>query len=235
MILGFEVVIDSLEPPVLGQFWSTLLDCSAAADGAGTSLKLSHRARLKFVPSSNPKRGKNRVHLDLATHSLQHQNTLVQRACLLGASPVDIDQGATPWVVLGDPEGNEFCILEPRDEYLDVGPVAAVVVDALDPRSLAAFWSRATGQPVSREHPQYASVRQEAGPWLEFVRVTEPKSEKNRVRIALHSEDLDLPTRVAQLQALGVSRATDEGADITHVTLADPEGNEFSIMTPRDP
>jgi Glyoxalase-like domain len=103
-----------------------------------------------------------------------------KRARSWGAVPMDIGQDAAPWVVLADPEGNEFCVLEARDEYLGIGPVAAVVVDALDPRSIAAFWSHATDLPVTREHPEYASVRQQSGFWLEFVRVNEYLQEYGR-------------------------------------------------------
>jgi hypothetical protein len=84
--------------------------------------------------------------------------------------PVDIGQRGVPWVALADPEGNEFCVLEPREEYLGVGPVAAVVVDALNPRALARFWSHVTGLPVTRERPEYASLRQNSCFWLEYVR-----------------------------------------------------------------
>ena len=43
---------------------------------------------------------------------------------------VDIGQGDVPWAVLADPEGNEFCVLEPREVYRDTGPVAAGRVTA---------------------------------------------------------------------------------------------------------
>ncbi len=60
------------------------------------------------------KTGKNRLHLDLASTSLVAQQATAARAGDLGATPVDIGQGDVPWVVLADPDGNEFCVLSPR-------------------------------------------------------------------------------------------------------------------------
>jgi hypothetical protein len=64
--------------------------------------------------ASDPKTGKNRVHLDLASTSAAHQAELVGRLRDLGATPADVGQGDVPWVVLADPEGNELCVLSPR-------------------------------------------------------------------------------------------------------------------------
>jgi len=54
------------------------------------------------------------VHQDLATESEAHQAAEVERLLALGAVPADIGQGDVPWTVLADPEGNEFCVLDPR-------------------------------------------------------------------------------------------------------------------------
>jgi hypothetical protein len=54
------------------------------------------------------------------------------------ATRADIGQGDVPWQVLADPEGNEFCVLDPRPVYLGIGPVAAVVADCRDPAAAGA-------------------------------------------------------------------------------------------------
>jgi glyoxalase superfamily protein len=69
---------------------------------------------LVFVPVADPKVGKNRVHLDLRSATADDQAAQVARLTGLGARPADIGQGDVPWVVLADPEGNEFCVLSPR-------------------------------------------------------------------------------------------------------------------------
>ena len=90
---------------------------------------------LEFLPVAEPKVTKNRIHLDLVSTSLKHQAELVDKVLSLGATHLDIGQGDVPWVVLADPEGNEFCVLEPREVYRDTGPVAAIVVDCVDPQA----------------------------------------------------------------------------------------------------
>jgi hypothetical protein len=67
-----------------------------------------------FVPVADPKRHKNRVHLDLASRSLNDQSAIVERLLELGATHADIGQEDVSWVVLADPEGNELCVLRPQ-------------------------------------------------------------------------------------------------------------------------
>jgi hypothetical protein len=204
------VVMDSADPVALGRFWSELLECVSTEQSVGVGVSLGDQVNLVLAAAGDPKQAKNRLHFDLMSTSPDHQTELVHRAQALGAAPVNIGQGAVPWVVLADPEGNEFCVLEPREEYLACGSVAALVVDALDPPAVAAFWSQATGLPMTREHPEYATVRRESGFWLEFVRVSEPKSLRNRLRLQL--------------------AAPDNGDVSSEASLADPEGNEFNVF-----
>ncbi len=69
---------------------------------------------LLLVPDG-PKRGKNRLHLDVNPTD-RDQDAELQRLLELGARPVDIGQGDVTWHVLADPEGNEFCLLRRRVE-----------------------------------------------------------------------------------------------------------------------
>jgi predicted enzyme related to lactoylglutathione lyase len=64
-------------------------------------------------PPVAPKRGKNRWHLDIAPVEPDGQDAEVDRLLALGATRVDIGQGDVPWVVMADPDGNEFCVLRP--------------------------------------------------------------------------------------------------------------------------
>ncbi|NUT48879.1 MAG: VOC family protein [Saccharothrix sp.] len=229
------VVAAAADPAALGRFWSALLDEPITGESADeVDVALGGGMELVFVPVRDPKVVKNRVHLDLASSSPGEQAAIVARAAELGARPVDIGQGDVPWVVLADPEGNEFCVLEPREEYADTTPVAAVVVDALDPPALAAFWAGPTGLTVTRAEPDFASLRREGGPWLEFVRAAEPKVVKNRMHLDVAPPaDGDLAIEVARLEAWGAVRVDVGQIDVPWVVLADPEGNEFCVLTPR--
>ena len=154
----------------------------------------------------------------------------------MGASRADVGQGDVPWVVLADPEGNEFCVLEHRDEYDDAGVVAAVVVDCADPGRQARFWTEAAGWPITRTDDDGASLRPPdgLGPHVEFLRVDEPKLTKNRLHldVAPFADD-DHAAEVARLEAAGAERIDIGQGDVRWVVLADPEGNEFCVLTPR--
>jgi catechol 2,3-dioxygenase-like lactoylglutathione lyase family enzyme len=70
---------------------------------------------LIFVPAREAKTLKNRLHIDLSPDSGDDQEAEVHRLESLGARRIDIGQGDVSWIVLADPEGNEFCVLSPRD------------------------------------------------------------------------------------------------------------------------
>ena len=116
-----HLVLDANDPSKLAQFWAAALgweveeeDGEIGVCPAGYEYPDPAALAIIFEPVPGAKTGKNRVHLDLATESAEHQAALVARLRSLGAQPVDVGQGDVPWAVLADPEGNEFCVLEPR-------------------------------------------------------------------------------------------------------------------------
>jgi hypothetical protein len=121
-----ETVIDCSDPAGLADFWCHVLGYVVLHSGDDyveigpakvPDADLLERIRsgpvapaLLFVPVPDAKSGKNRLHLDL-TPIDSTQADEVARLEALGARRVDIGQGQTKWVVLADPEGNEFCVL----------------------------------------------------------------------------------------------------------------------------
>ncbi|MEU8637302.1 VOC family protein [Amycolatopsis sp. NPDC048633] len=237
-----NLVIDAARPRVLADFWAALLGWRVAIDEPD---EVDVRAPdtdgwdldLVFVPVPEPKEIKNRIHLDLASETLSHQAELVSRAVELGGRRVDLGQGAVPWVVLADPEGNEFCVLEPRDRYASAGAVASIVVDAHDPERMADFWARVTGRPVgAREDDVLVGLRAPSGrgPWLEFLRNDDVKRVKNRVHLDVAPPSgADHAEAVSEVVAAGAAPADLGGPDLPWRVLMDPEGNEFCVLTPR--
>ncbi|MGW4827460.1 VOC family protein [Amycolatopsis japonica] len=221
-----NLVFDSALPRDLAGFWEGLFSWDAPFEPA-------------FRSETRPKGRKNRLHLDLASRSPGHQAELVDRALSLGARHIDVGQGPpeekrVPWVVLADPEGNEFCVLEPREQYEGTGAIAAVVVDALDPERLARFWAAALGWEIGVREETIVGLRPPdgRGPWVEFLATKEDKVERNRLRFEIAprpggSRAAEV-RRLLGLGALGRGTAR-QGA----VSLVDPEGNEFSVLTPR--
>lgn len=112
------VTIDCARPWELAQFWSALLDWpidddnSPDDDEVGITPRVTGPAPLLFIKVADLRSVKNRLHLDLRPDD---QAAEVERAIALGATRAQIGQtGEESWVVLADPEGNEFCILRAR-------------------------------------------------------------------------------------------------------------------------
>ncbi|MGW5558090.1 VOC family protein [Micromonospora sp. NPDC003944] len=237
-----QINMKARDDSALGIFWAQALGWGVSSEGPGvTNLEPEGfvypdpvAVCIDLVVSSEPKTVKNRVHVDLATTSVTHQAELVARLKDLGASAVDVGQGDVPWTVLADPEGNEFCVLDPRPLYRDTGPIAAVVVDCADPRAMGRFWSEATDWALHEVTDQGARLRSArgVGPYLEFVRTPDVKSGWNRVHLDVRPYPGDDPeAEAARLRGLGAT-SIDLGQEVPWRVLADPEGNEFCLLTP---
>jgi hypothetical protein len=111
-----ELVIDSADPAGLAEFWAAVLDYEIS-EREDDLVVIASRDRsgpgLTFVKVADPKTVKNRVHIDLNPTD-REQAEEVERIVALGARRIDIGQGDVSWVVLVDPEGNEFCVLRSR-------------------------------------------------------------------------------------------------------------------------
>lgn len=110
--------IDCRDPKTLSAFWRDALgwrvtyeaDDEYVLEPAEGSPQDGVVPDLLFFKVPESKTVKNRLHLDLRPVD---QGGEVQRLLALGASAVDIGQGDQTWVVMADPEGNEFCVLRP--------------------------------------------------------------------------------------------------------------------------
>ena len=116
-----------------------------------------------------------------------------------------------------------------------------IAVNARDDASLGRFWAAALGWTLASEEPGVTSLEPEGFTYpdpsavcIDVIAVPEPKTVKNRVHIdlattsAAHQADL-----VARLRALGATPADVGQGDVPWTVLADPEGNEFCVLTPR--
>jgi catechol 2,3-dioxygenase-like lactoylglutathione lyase family enzyme len=115
-----EIVVDSRDPEALAAWWAEVLgyrvlgrdDDGAVEIGPGAGFG-GAAPTLVFAPVADPDPGKPRLHLDVNATD-RDQDAEVERLEALGAKRVDIGQGTPTWVVLADPEGNEFCVLQSR-------------------------------------------------------------------------------------------------------------------------
>ena len=111
-----ELVVDAADPQHLARFWSAVLGWQPTGRYAGAveiAAPGGHGPSLTFVPVPEAKTSKNRLHIDVNPVGCDQEQE-VERLVGLGARRVDIGQGERSWVVLADPEGNEFCVLRAR-------------------------------------------------------------------------------------------------------------------------
>ncbi len=235
------VVIAALDPKAQAAWWADALGWTARADEDGDWVVTGPEPdlpQLLFEQVADPKAAaKNRIHLDVASPTAAAQATTVARLRANGATDADIGQAHTPWVVLVDPEGNELCVLDPRDRYRDAPGLAAIVLDANDPERLAGFWAAATGWAIGNRGDYGVSLHRpgDRPPDLDLVRVPEPKTVKGRAHLDVHPPaDGHQDAEVERLRALGATPAdVGQGPDVSWVVLADPEGNEFCVLRPQ--
>ena len=114
----YAVVVDAADPARLARWWAEVLDYRILGEEDGEVMIGTHEDAfplLFFVRVPEAKAGKNRLHIDLTP---EDRDAEVERLVNMGARNVDIGQGTVGWVVLADPEGNEFCVLRsaPRAE-----------------------------------------------------------------------------------------------------------------------
>lgn len=111
-----EICINCADPDAMAEFWSAAIGYPVIErDEVGVAIMgASNAPSILFVRTDDvggpPKAGPNRLHLDLSPTDLD-QDAEVSRLEALGATRIDIGQGTPSWVVMADPEGNEFCVL----------------------------------------------------------------------------------------------------------------------------
>ena len=153
-----------------------------------------------------------------------------------GRGARDIGRGDVPWTVLADPEATSSASSTAAD-LPDTGPVAAVVDCAA--RAVAGFWAMATGWAPATSTASGLSLRSPdgLGPYLELLPSADPKTGKNRIHLDVAPyQDEDHAAAILALTEAGAVRLDiGQGAqgDVPWTVLADPEGSEFCVLSPR--
>ena len=228
-----NIVWDARDPHLLGGFWAAALGAEPITDepdGVEARLRLADGVFLDlcFQRVVEPSAAPARLHLDLSGGARQQE--VVRRLLDLGAEHADIGQGAVPWTVLADPEGNAFCVMEDREVYRDTGPIAALPLDSADPERDAAFWAEITGWAPSAGTGGAAALRHPSGvgPLLELCPEPEPKVGKNRLHLDVRPEagDDGIAERIVERGAIALTDPSEHPWQV----FADPSGNEFCIL-----
>lgn len=224
------LTIDAHDPARLASFWAGVLGRVVVDDLRGALVPRSDtQVGLRFMLSRAEKVGLNRVHLHLTSSSSTSQQDIVAAALELGAAHIDVGQlPEEGHVVLADPEGNEFCVIEPGNSFLaGCGFLGELACDGT--RQVGLFWAEALDWPLVWDEDQETAAQSPHG----GTKVAwggppvGPKHGRNRQRFDLALADGDLAAEIDRLVALGATRlgSAADGA----IELVDPDGNEFCL------
>ncbi len=219
---------DAHDPERLAAFWAGIL--GRAVDGSNRRLPglFPTDFELRFVSERAPKAAlRHRMHFDLTSSSPADQAASVELALRLGGHHVDVGQrGDEGHVVLGDPEDNEFCVIESGNNFLaNTARIGGMAGDGMP--ATGYFWGSVLGWPLVWDQDEETAIQSPAG----GVKITwggppiAPKSGRNRLRWVLAADGV-FGAEVRRLVELG---ATDLGDCAHGRELADPEGNEFIL------
>ncbi len=228
------------DPLGLARFWAGALGWKTEGEtdevigvvpgGGATGLELD------FMAVPEQKSGKNRIHLDLSSTSIDDQRDTVDRLLELGAHHIDIGQDPDDsHVVLADPEGNEFCILEPGNSFVDARDrLGSITCDGTP--QVGYFWSAALGWPLVWDQDDETAIRAPdgTGPFITWGPPLAPKVGKNRLHLDIAPPvEVAQPAEVARLVSLGARRIDIGQGEVDWVVMADPDDNEFCVLSPR--
>jgi hypothetical protein len=225
--LCIDVTAGDGRPAAVAEFWAAALEQPLVSHDDG-EFHLGppvggSKARVVWINSvPEPIAGKSRAHIDIRVAG-GDPAPLLKAGGKIERTP----DGDIGWHIVDDPDGVPVCVFGPHPaDPSALGPFE-LVVDAVDPRSIAGWWAERTGGSVaSRDGAPFVWIEGAAGfPFMFWVfhHVPEPKTVKNRV----HWDVKLVDTTVDGLVAAGATLLRPKDHEIRWWVMADPEGNEF--------
>jgi catechol 2,3-dioxygenase-like lactoylglutathione lyase family enzyme len=225
------VAFEADDPARTARFWADVLGRDVVDSPAGPLLPGDERqVGLRFARRDGEKNGPNRMHLHLTSASLEDQRDTVARALGLGARHLDVGQRPEEeHVVLADPAGNEFCVIEPGSSFLDgCGVLGEVACDGA--REVGLFWSEALGWPLVWDQDDETAIQSpHGGTKVAWGGESETLSTSTWQRFELVAADGEVEREADRLHQLGACRRTTENGDPS-ITIVDPGGNMFRLI-----
>ncbi|MEV4052036.1 VOC family protein [Amycolatopsis sp. NPDC049688] len=219
------------DPAEPARFWAALLGREVVEDDGGVLLPGGEtQLGLRFVPGRAGRPGTHRMHLHLTSADLEDQRRTVATAVRLGGRHLDVGQRPEEGhVVLADPAGYEFCVIEPGNAYLaGCGPLGELT--GAGSRQAGEFWSRALGWPLVWDRGEQTAIQSpDGGTKIAWDTWDNAPAEPHRQRLELLPADSGQQAAIDALISLGATRLaarTDSTA-----ALADPDGTEFRVRT----
>ena len=226
-LLFTAVTFDVAHPREVAEFWAGLLGREAVGEPAGVLVPgEAAQVGLRFRSGSGQVSVTHRLHLHVTSRSLADQQGTVDRAVNLGARHVDVGQLPDDGhVVLADPGGNLFCVIEPHNDFLaGTGLLGEVTCEGT--RTVGLFWRDALEWPLVWDRGVQTAIQSPLGgtklSWDEEGMVSVPGTSGQRFDLAA----VDVAVDVDRLVALGATRI---GETDGLMMLSDPDGNAFSV------
>lgn len=225
---------DAIDPGRQAKFWAGALRWDVEATDPD-EVRLVPTDDTGFVivfrQVSGEKSGQNRQHFDLTTASPDDKADTIARLIEDGARHVDIGQSPDEThVVLADPEGNEFCVIDPDNNFLaDCPRLGAVNCDGT--QALGHFWSRVLGWPLVWDQDEETAIRAPSGTGPKITwsgPPLMPATASTRIRFDIvPSAGTGRDRMIDRLVALGAAPLDASHDD--RIELADPDGNTFFL------
>ena len=229
----YALSFDAKDPAGLARFWAGLLGFEPA-EGNELVPHDNTGFRLRFLQSDAEKDRPNQIHLHLTSRTPEQQPETVARAVELGGRHLDVGQRPEEkHIVLADPEGNEFCVIEAGNRFLaDTAFLGELSSDGT--RQVGYFWSKALDWPLVWDQDEETAIQAPAGgPKISWGGPPlNPKAPKNRLHLDL-TADGDVEAEVERLVALGATRLDSGQEGAAAIPMADPDGNQFCILIDR--
>jgi catechol 2,3-dioxygenase-like lactoylglutathione lyase family enzyme len=232
------VCFDANDPRRLARFWGGVLGWEVADDTRDCIALLPSDDTwfgFRFLPTQEPKSSPYERHFHLTSTSLGDQQQTVARSLALGARHLDVGQRPEEGhVVLADPEGNEFCVIEPGSNWL-AGCGFLGELTCAGSREVGYFWSEALGWPLVWDQGLQTAIRSpRGGPKISWDGAwLMPQTGNTRLHFDLappvHG---DQQAEVGRLVSLGATRIDIGQGEVSWVVMADPDGREFRVLTP---
>ena len=233
------LAIDANDPRLVAEFWAGVLGWEVEDSSPVIGLLPADDTGfwLRFPRTLEPKVGANQFHFDIRSESPEQQRETVAQALALGGRHHDVGQlPEEEHVVLADPEGNEFCVIEAGNNFLaDSGFIGALSGDGS--QATGYFWSAALDWPLVWDQDEETAIRSpHGGPKVTWGGPPlTPKTGKERVHLHLAPPaDGDQQLEADRLVALGARRVDIGQGAVDWVVLADPDGHEFCLLPAGD-
>ena len=224
------VTFDARDPARLAHFWADMLGRRCVDDTENVLLPGDQtQVGLRFTSGHIETVGPDYLHLHLTSSSPTEQQQTVETALRLGSHHLDVGQRPEEGhLVLADPEGNPFCVIEPGNSYLaGCGLLGELACDGT--RDVGLFWSAALGWPMVWDQDQETAIQSPHGgtkiAWGGSQDT--PKQGRERQRFDLIAPSSNQDTEVERLMSLGAARLGINQARV--VAMTDPDGKQFSV------